>query len=75
MKCRKFYYDVVHELRGRLNVLSYHESASAVAETIGIRKKFDTKAPKKMSIFKRYGCELLRRLVAFVKKIPPVNSY
>lgn len=41
----------------------------------GFHKKFDTEPPTKMSIFKLYRCELLRRLVAFVKKIPPVKSY
>ena len=56
-------------------MLSYHESASAVAEPSGFHTKFDTEPPAKMSIFKRYGCKILRRLVAFVKKIPPVNSY
>ena len=56
-------------------MLSYHESASVFAETSGFHTKFDTEPPMKMSIFKRYGCELLRRPVAFVKKIPPVNSY
>lgn len=56
-------------------MLSYHESASAVAERSGFQTKFDTEPPTKMSIFKRYRCTLLRSLVAFIKKILRVNSY
>ena len=51
-------------------MLSHHESPSA-----GFHTKFDTEPSTKMSIFNRYRCKLLRRLVVFIKKIPPVKGY